>query len=350
VDDQKDLQQQLPVAYLIPTPEGVAVPKSVEGLEVVLEMVSKGEVDPWDVDIVKVADGYLRFVQEEATSGQAVIGQQRPDEATLRRMGKALLYLAILLRMKSDLLSGLDPFARQVEDAQLEAFSSSDEIDWEAQFDADGFHAGIELDETEDGVLMYMNRPRSPFDVLSQSLLRRTSAKMPRARLVTLEDLIRELQRYDDLEEELSRQRRSVLTDQRRRKVRDYSQLSTEAIKEMAHEEFQEEAILGVLAVLKEAWLSEGLLAPSQEDLAHEQASGVQLPRFLPVPLNALAHEVQEDRATAYLSLLFLCAREHLDIRQDAWYDDTLQVGPWDPFSTNVEDTPPEGSVSDPAV
>ena len=61
-------------------------PAQTEPVDVLVEMAREGEIDPWDVDIVRVTDKFL----------------ERLDEGDLVRSGRALLYASILLRMKSD--------------------------------------------------------------------------------------------------------------------------------------------------------------------------------------------------------------------------------------------------------
>src|SRR5579872_6861849 len=70
-----------------------------DGIEILVHMAKTGQLDPWNIDIVQVADQYLQAVSELKASD-------------LRITGKTLLFLAILLRMKSDQLAGihyLDP-------------------------------------------------------------------------------------------------------------------------------------------------------------------------------------------------------------------------------------------------
>jgi len=60
-------------------------------LETLLEMARKGEIDPWNIDIISVTDRFLTHLKEV-------------KKLNLRLSGRALLYASILLRMKSDVL------------------------------------------------------------------------------------------------------------------------------------------------------------------------------------------------------------------------------------------------------
>ncbi|HOT06176.1 MAG: segregation and condensation protein A [Methanosaeta sp. PtaB.Bin039] len=59
--------------------------------EVLVELARRGEVDPWDIDIVITTDRFLAYIDT----------LERQD---LRVPARTLLYAAILLRMKSDSL------------------------------------------------------------------------------------------------------------------------------------------------------------------------------------------------------------------------------------------------------
>ncbi|OYR54076.1 segregation and condensation protein A [Halorubrum halodurans] len=58
----------------------------VEPVELLVQLAEEGEIEPWDIDIVRVTDAFL----------------ERLDETDLRTTGRALFYASVLLRMKSD--------------------------------------------------------------------------------------------------------------------------------------------------------------------------------------------------------------------------------------------------------
>ncbi len=62
-----------------------------EPIEILVNLARNGEIDPWNIDIVELTDKFLREVEE----------LERMD---LRVSGRTLLYAAILLRMKSNVL------------------------------------------------------------------------------------------------------------------------------------------------------------------------------------------------------------------------------------------------------
>jgi len=66
-----------------------------EPVEILVGMAERGEVDPWNIDIVDVTDRFLAELD-------------RRKELDLRVSGRTLFYAACLLRLKSDYLDGWD--------------------------------------------------------------------------------------------------------------------------------------------------------------------------------------------------------------------------------------------------
>ncbi|WP_008527515.1 segregation/condensation protein A [Halorhabdus tiamatea] len=122
----------------------------VEPVEVLVGLAADDEIDPWDIDVVRVTDKFL----------------ERLDEADLRTSGRALFYASVLLRMKSDALLADD----EPDDEPGAADEPTDP--W-----ADDLPAG------ED----------DPFDALEDEMDRRLDRKRARGTPDTLEDLVREL-------------------------------------------------------------------------------------------------------------------------------------------------------------
>lgn len=233
----------------------------VDGVELLVEMTRTGEIDPWNIDIVKVADQYLKVVTELR-------------EADLKVTGKTLLYLAILLRMKSDQLAGIHYLNPPEEDEFLDAL--------------------LEPDFMSDGRAV---RPKLSFRSLDEVIKRRTSAKQPRIRPVTLEDLLQELRKYEELEKRRSLTEKVEKVNKRR--MMNYADLTADDIEEMAHEEFHEETVGHLQAVLAP------LLASGGEVTLSEAMAAVRL-----------------DRVSTFIGLLFLAARGGIHLRQDTFYSE----------------------------
>ncbi|WP_439025476.1 segregation/condensation protein A [Haloarchaeobius sp. DT45] len=66
---------------------------AVEPVELLVQLAKRGDIDPWDIDIVRVTDEFLDAL----------------EDADLRTSGRALFYASVLLRMKGDeLIHGSD--------------------------------------------------------------------------------------------------------------------------------------------------------------------------------------------------------------------------------------------------
>lgn len=232
----------------------------LDGVELLVHLAKTGEIDPWNIDIVQVADQYLKAVAEL-------------KESDLKVTGKTLLFLAILLRMKSDQLAGIN-YLYPPQDEFL------DEL--------------LEPDFMDGGKII---QPKFSFRSLDEVIKRRTSTKQPRIRNVTLEDLIRELQMYEEIEKRRSLKEKVEKVSNRR--MMDYADFTADDIEEMAHEEFHEDTIIMLRNILER-------ILVSQEA----------------VSLTELMQAGRIDKISAYLALLFLTARGSYSIHQEEFYSE----------------------------
>jgi segregation and condensation protein A len=83
-----------------------------EPIEILVNLAKSGEIDPWNIDIVEVTDKFLRQVEEL-------------EKMDLRMSGRTLLYAAVLLRMKSNVLVEVDA-PEEVIDDEFSDFVVSD--------------------------------------------------------------------------------------------------------------------------------------------------------------------------------------------------------------------------------
>lgn len=256
--------------------QDAALDSSDSSISLLLKLAQTGEIDPWNIDIVKVADQYL----------QAITEMQAAD---LKVTGKTLLYLAILLRMKSDQLAGIHYLNPPEEDEFLDAM--------------------LEPDFMDDYRIV---QPKLRLRKLDDVIKRRTSTKQPRIRTVTLDDLLFELKKYEELEKRRALKERVEKTSNRR--IRDYADFSADDIEEMAHEEFHEHTVL--------------LL----RDLLHSM-----LIEKKQVSLSMLMEVGKLDRISAFVALLFLSAQGQFELCQESFYsevyvqyDDVVPITPQD--------------------
>ncbi len=241
-------------------PSPLPADQNVDGVELLVQLAKSGQIDPWNIDIVTVADQYLKAVADLR-------------ESDLKITGKTLLYLAILLRMKSDQLAGIN-YLNPPEDEFLDELLDPDFLD-----------GGKAV------------QPKLNFRSLDEVIQRRTSTKQKRIRPVTLNDLIRELKRYEELEKRRSLREKVESANTRRANMQDYAQFTADDIEEMAHEEFIEDTILRLKSILERI-------------LIHQEH----------VTLSEIMREGQIDKVSAFLALLFLASRGEFELSQEEFY------------------------------
>ena len=183
---------------------------SEEPVEILVQMAERGEIDPWNIDIVEVTD---RFLSE----------LERRKELDLRISGRTLFYAALLLRMKSEYLDLSD-------EGEEEEFIGDDE-----EFDlTEGFPEGA----------------GGPIEQLEREIRRRLDRKNLRKRPVTLFELILELKNAE------KEQRRR----QRFRSPFSMDLMDVEEVVGIAHEEGYQEAATAVLCQCEETITAEGVV------------------------------------------------------------------------------------------
>src|SRR5574344_1386009 len=105
----------------------------VDGIEILVSMAKNGKIDPWNVDIVDVTDKYLSHLFQMKAQN-------------LRLTGRTLLFAAILLRLKSNVLEGID--ANQIEgiEPEQDEFDYNDD-DWTDEEESFSTNNVISIDE-----------------------------------------------------------------------------------------------------------------------------------------------------------------------------------------------------------
>jgi len=248
---------------------------TVDGIEILVEMSKKGKIDPWNIDIADVTDKYLKQLIEIKTNN-------------LKLTGRTLFFAAVLLRLKSDILEGIN----LNEDSGFQEHEFLEELD--NTFDSD-----IEN--------INMNNIISLDDVLE----RRTSVRLHRERIITLEDLIKQLEFYEKIDKRLALQNKNnrVL-----RRAKSYEKFTAEDIINMAHDEYIDNSIKVLQTALERIFLTD------------KRASLSEL------------NETGMDKVSIYIALLFLSASTSIDLVQDEFYSE-LYVVPEDlskPLETQI--------------
>lgn len=189
----------------LPSLEDTPAPGILEDpVEILVGLAERGEIDPWNINIIEVTD---RFLSE----------LERCRQLNLQVSGRTLFYAATLLRMKSE---------------HLELLSGSPGEDGEEDDESFGEDYDIPLDSE----IEYQGR-LGPIERLEHEIQRRLDRKNMRKSPVTLFELIIELK---NLEKEERRRRR--LTDS----TEDYL-IYAEDVVGIAHDEGYQESAMTVL-------------------------------------------------------------------------------------------------------
>ena len=237
-----------------------------DGIGILVDMAKQGKIDPWNIDILDVTEKYLQRMIELKS-------------LNLRVASRTLLFASILCRLQSNVLAGLS----------LEDFQ--DEEQDNTIYDDDGFI--VEYPEDQEFI------PTSNVVSFDEALQRRTSIRLNRNRVVTLKDLIKQLEFYEKLEKRASMK---SAHERAKRHVRNYSRLTPEEIVSMAHEEYIEEAVLKLKDNLEQIFAREEKI-----ELKELTMLGM-------------------DKISAYIALLFLCRDTDYELEQEEFYSDLYVV------------------------
>ncbi|MCK9579047.1 MAG: segregation/condensation protein A [Methanoregula sp.] len=242
-------------------PEAIRAGPGVEDpVEILVGLAEKGEIDPWNIDIIDVTDRFLNELD-------------RRRELNLHISGRTLFFAATLIRMKSEQLVIIEP--------------PEDDDDGEGDdLFGDDFGAGISEDIDYGGRL-------GPIERLEHEIQRRLDRKNMRKSPVTLFELIIELK---NLEKEERRRRR--MTDGSG-DLSDALLIDADDVVSIAHDEgFQESSMLRLAEYL------EGLEIDEEMTLAD------------------LCKQMEWGIPEVFIPLLFLALDGRCTLRQEEFYGD----------------------------
>lgn len=232
-----------------------------DGIEILVSLVKHNKIDPWNIDIVDITDKYLQQLVEMKANN-------------LKLTGRTLLFAAILLRLKSDILEGIDPLAQEQELVD----------EFEQDYDDPFYEEEINTNNVVS---------------LEEALERRTSVRLNRKRVVTLKDLIKQLEFYEELERKRSLRNAH---ERAKRRVRSYANFTAEDIINIAHDEYIEDTVETLHNVLIRLFESEEKI-----ELSELVTTGM-------------------DKISIYIALLFLSANSRIDLVQEEFYSDLYVV------------------------
>jgi len=227
-------------------------------VEILVGMAERGEIDPWNINIIEVTDRFLSLLE-------------RRRELNLQVSGRTLFYAATLLRMKSE---------------QLDVVEAVDEEGDGGDIFGDEFGGGT-------GEEIDFGSRLGPIERLEHEIQRRLERKNMRKSPTTLFELITELK---NIEKEERRRRR--MSEGRGVDLTD-SLIDAEDVVSIAHEEgFQETAMTRLAEYL------EGLELDQEMTLAE------------------LCQRMEWGIPEVYIPLLFLMLDGRCTLRQEEFFGD----------------------------
>jgi segregation and condensation protein A len=239
------------------------------------EAAIKGELDPWDVDVIAVIDGFLdRLHQRIAVSTQAMTRGAR-FEQDLAESSEAFLAASVLVGLKAELL---ESSSFPLEEENSEAMDLEDD----AQAPDRGWQ-GLPL------------RPE-------RQLLRRPVAPPPLQRPVSLGELIRQL-------EDIAARLEQEGPRPRERRGRRYSErVAIAQVAALAHREKLPETTAALSRFLQASWPSDGQSWLGFDALVTSWGAWVEA---------AAQEDLDRDRVGVFWALLFLSAQGKVELRQE---------------------------------
>jgi len=255
-----------------------SVSNPYDATDIILDMAKTGKIDPWNIDIVKVYDEYMKKLKE------------LNENNNLKFVGRAVVFASALLNLKSKVLNGISIADFQPED------------DFDNEFD--DFDDGFEPEQ--------LQLPSSNVISFDEVLQRRTSTKLNRNRGVTLNDLIRHLEFYEQLEKK--RALKNTLERQKTRLNRHYAKTPSDIL-DMTQDEYIED-----LADKMEQNLNKILEREEKIELRELTLLGF-------------------SRPSAYIAVLYLVSYGKFDIYQEEFYGDLFVVLPGKIPGKKLEET-----------
>lgn len=229
-------------------------------------LAKRGEIDPLKIDVVDVADKFLKELE-------------KAKKLDLRISARVLLYAAILIRMKSDIITSEAIGFGEEEELEEDEFQGYQEHE---PYYEDEFDLFLSQDFLEDEIVDEADIEDELIQVLVDSGRKRVR------RYTTLEDLIKELESAEKV-----RKRR------RRRKAVRAERVEVDPL-EVPHEEDLEESIERLRGILE-------TMLKNRDFVRLSEISGM-------------------DLISKYISALHLAYRKIFDIYQERIFESEIEI------------------------
>jgi segregation and condensation protein A len=239
------------------------------------DAAERGEIDPWDVDVIGVIDGFLDQLRSRIEAPRLAASAGGSYEQDLAESSEAFLAASMLVGLKAEL---------------LETSTFPPEPLAEDDFDA--------AEELEDSPSQGLRLPARP----ERHLRRRPVAPPPLQRPVTLGELIRQL---EDIAERLEQEEGRGRSRQRSRGYSDRAAIAQVAA--LAHREKLPETTAALGRFLQQHWQT------AQEWLSFEELV-LRWQQLL--QQSGTSEELDADRVGVFWALLFLCSQGSVELEQ----------------------------------
>ena len=237
----------------------------------------RGELDPWDVDVIAVVDGFLDQLRQRIEVPRLVAAAGGSYEQDLAETSEAFLAASVLVGLKAEVLEAATFPPEPIQD--------------------DSF--GFDFDDDGQGWLMNpgLEMPRRP----ERHLWRRPVAPPPLQRPVTLGELIRQL---EDIAERIEDDEGKIRG--RHRPKRYSERAAIEQVAALAHREKLPETTAALSQFLLQ-W-PQAVQWAGFEELVEAWAASVEA--------KGTAAELDADRVGVFWALLFLCHQGKVELEQ----------------------------------
>ena len=237
----------------------------------------RGELDPWDVDVIAVVDGFLDQLRQRIEVPRLVAAAGGSYEQDLAETSEAFLAASVLVGLKAEVLEAATFPPEPIQD--------------------DSF--GFDFDDDGQGWLMNpgLEMPRRP----ERHLWRRPVAPPPLQRPVTLGELIRQL---EDIAERIEDDEGKIRS--RHRPKRYSERAAIEQVAALAHREKLPETTAALSQFLLQ-W-PQAVQWAGFEELVEAWAASVEA--------KGATAELDADRVGVFWALLFLCHQGKVELEQ----------------------------------
>ena len=248
------------------------------------DAAERGDLDPWDVDVIAVVDGFLDQLRQriEVPRLVAAMGRGGSYEQDLAETSEAFLAASMLVSLKAEVLVA-------------QTFPPEPLADEDFCYDLDSEDQGWPLSSG-------MELPRRP----ERHLLRRPVAPPPLQRPVTLGELIRQL---EDIAERLEQEEGQRSKRQRSKRFSDRAVI--EQVAALAHREKLPETTAALSQFLQQWPLS--LEWTGFEEVVRAWAA-------------VAPEDLDSDRVGVFWALLFLCSQGKVELDQQGGLFGPLQL------------------------